>query len=195
MPPAPLATSKLYEALPDPRALRTRSVTSVPQFDPVRILHTLHAFGVAYIVIGGIAGVAHGSSLATFDLDVCYDRTRANADALASALKSLNARLRDLPEDIPFQLDTRTLLAGDHFTFTTELGDFDCIATPAGTSGYADLEANAAVMEIGGLSAKVASLDDLIRMKRATGRAKDRAALEILGALRDLLDEQPPHTV
>lgn len=36
----------------------------------------------------------------------------------------------------------------------------------------------------------VASLDDLMRMKRAAGRAKDRAELEILAALRDELEER-----
>ena len=161
-----------------------------PQFDPLKILRTLHDFNVDYIVIGGIAGIAHGSSLATFDLDICYDRSRANADHLANALKSLGARLRDFPVDVPFLLDGRTLLAGDHFTFTTDVGDFDCIGTPAGTNGFSDLDSNAAVMEIADLSVKVTSLDDLIRMKRATGRPKDRASLEILGALRDLLAER-----
>jgi hypothetical protein len=37
----------------------------------------------------------------------------------------------------------------------------------------------------------VASLDALIRMKRAAGRAKDRAELEILSALRDEIDGEP----
>jgi hypothetical protein len=38
------------------------------------------------------------------------------------------------------------------------------------------------------LEVPVASLDDLIRMKRAAGRPKDRIELEILGALRDEID-------
>jgi hypothetical protein len=37
----------------------------------------------------------------------------------------------------------------------------------------------------------VASLDDLIRMKHAANRAKDRAHLEILGALRDEVEGKP----
>ena len=34
----------------------------------------------------------------------------------------------------------------------------------------------------------VASLDDLMAMKRAAGRPKDRVELEILGALREEID-------
>jgi hypothetical protein len=45
-------------------------------------------------------------------------------------------------------------------------------------------------MDIGGVTVKVASIDDLIRMKRAAGRPKDLIELEVLGALRDEIDEQ-----
>jgi hypothetical protein len=38
--------------------------------------------------------------------------------------------------------------------------------------------------------AKVAALDDVVRMKRAANRPKDRAALKVLGALREELDAQ-----
>jgi hypothetical protein len=36
----------------------------------------------------------------------------------------------------------------------------------------------------------VSGLDDLIAMKRAAGRPKDRVELEILGALREEVDRQ-----
>jgi hypothetical protein len=39
-----------------------------------------------------------------------------------------------------------------------------------------------------GLVLLVCDLDDLIRMKRATGRTKDRIELEVLAAVRDERD-------
>jgi hypothetical protein len=46
-------------------------------------------------------------------------------------------------------------------------------------------------MEIAmGLTVLVASVDDLIRMKRAAGRPKDLIEVEVLGALRDEIDAQ-----
>lgn len=39
------------------------------------------------------------------------------------------------------------------------------------------------------------SLDDLIRMKRASGRPKDLLALEERGALRTHLDTRPEHAL
>ena len=45
-------------------------------------------------------------------------------------------------------------------------------------------------VRLDGHRVRVASLDDLIRMKRAAGRTKDLLALEELGALRDELDRR-----
>lgn len=157
-------------------------------FDPFRVLNTLQEHGVAFVVIGGIAATAHGSPSVTMDLDVCYRRDRRNLERLAAALQQLDARLRAAPDDVPFILDAETLERGDHFTFATEAGDLDCIGTPAGTDGYDDLAAGASVVDLAGLEILVASIDDLIRMKRAAGRPKDQVEAEILGALRDELD-------
>jgi hypothetical protein len=154
-------------------------------FDPERTIAALSHHGVAFVVIGGIAGRAHGSPTVTGDLDVCYARTRANMAALAAALRDLHARLAGVDPRLPFVLDARTIELGDRFTFETDAGGFDVLGAPDGTSGYDDLAANAVEVEAWGHRFQVASLDDLIRMKRASGRAKDRIELEVLGALRE----------
>ena len=102
----------------------------------------------------------------------------------------MRARPRGFPPDLPFTVDATTLLLGDHFIFSTDLGDLDCLGTPAGTQGYADLLRDAVDVEIAGVTVKVAALDDLMRMKRAAGRPKDLVELEILGALRDEIDRE-----
>ena len=87
-----------------------------------------------------------------------------------------------------FQLDSRTIKAGDTFTFTTDAGWIDIMATPSGTTGYEDLARTAEAFELFGYRVLVAAVDDLIRMKRAAGRTKDLLAVEELGALREELD-------
>lgn len=156
-------------------------------FDPIGILGVLAEHGVRHVVIGGIAAAAHGSPQVTQDLDVCYERSPGNLELLAAALRRLNARLRGAPENLPLQIDPRMLRMGDHFTFTTDLGNLDCLGTPSGTGGYDDLAAGAVLTGLDGLTVTIASLDDLIRMKRAAGRPQDRLALEFLSALKDEL--------
>jgi hypothetical protein len=155
------------------------------RFDPGAIVRTLHRHDVHFVLIGGIAGQLWGSPTITQDLDICYSREKSNLEQLAAALRELHAKLRGVKEDVPFRLDARTLAAGDSFTFTTDIGDLDCLGTPTGTNGYEDLSQAAEPMNVGGIKILVTSFDDLIRMKRAAGRPKDRIEVEILGAVRD----------
>jgi hypothetical protein len=160
---------------------------SDPAFEPVSILHALLDRGVRFVLIGGLAGAIRGSPVITGDVDICHARDRDNLARLAEALGSLRARLRGAPPEVPFRLDVAALEAGDHFTFATDLGALDCLGTPAGTDGFADLDASATDESLDGIVVRVASLDDLIRMKRAAGRRQDLIAVEWLEALRDEL--------
>lgn len=160
-------------------------------FDPLRIFRALNEAGVRYVVIGAFAGRILGSPTLTRDLDICHARDRANVDQLAMVLRGLHAHLRGVGEPVPFILDGRTLAAGDAFTFSTDAGDLDILATPQGTAGYDDLSRTAMSTDIDGVRVQVASIDDLIRMKRAAGRPKDLVELEILGALREEIDRSP----
>lgn len=147
---------------------------------------------VRFIVIGGIAARLRGSTTITEDLDICYERDPENHERLTEALRGLNARLRGAPSDVPFQLDAKRLERGDSFTFVTDVGSIDVLGHPSGIpGGYEELERAADDMGIAaGVTVKVASLDDIIRMKRAAGRPKDLIEVEVLGALRDEIDDQ-----
>lgn len=158
-------------------------------FDPLGALRTLASHGVRFVLIGGFAAALRGSPLLTGDLDLCPARDDANLHALAAALEELGATLRGAPPEVPFVLEAATLRAGDHFTFFTSAGPLDVLGTPAGTDGFADLDSSASAEDLDGLTVRVASLDDLIRMKRAAGRPQDLIAIEWLSALRDEIDE------
>jgi len=159
-------------------------------FQPDLIIDTLQRNNVQFIIVGGMAGNLLGSDSITHDLDICYKRDAANLQALAHALRQLDARLRGAPEGLPFILDARTLQNGDCFTFTTIGGSLDCLGTPAGTTGYADLYARSWVFNLNGRDVQVCSLDDLIRMKKTADRSKDRVQLEQLTALKKLIESE-----
>lgn len=165
-------------------------------FDPYPIFETLLRHEVRFVVIGGIAAQLRGAPIATFDIDICYERSDDNLERLASALQELGARRRgsSVPEDLPFQPDAQTLKAGDAFTFATAHGPLDVFGLPGGSEGYEALAATSSPVDVDDLTFRVASIDDLIRMKRHADRPKDRAMVEELMALRDRLDERgDPH--
>ena len=82
----------------------------------------------------------------------------------------------------------RTLRAGGLLALTTAFGDIDLLADPDPGLDLDILAAHAITAVAYGWEFLVASLDDLIAMKRAAGRPKDRIELEILGALREEID-------
>lgn len=161
---------------------------STPPFDPLALLRTIGEHGVGFVLIGGFGAAIRGSPVITGDVDVCYARDDDNLERLAAALDELGATLRGAPPEVLFRLDALTLEAGDHFTFATSAGPLDCLGTPAGTDGFADIDASATDEDLDGLVVRVASVDDLIRMKRAAGRPQDQIAIEWLAALRDELE-------
>ncbi|HEX7278095.1 MAG TPA: hypothetical protein VF255_00600 [Solirubrobacterales bacterium] len=150
-----------------------------------RLLGPLVDHGVDFVLIGGMAGIARGSSYPSYDLDVAYAPDKANVRRLISALEEIGVRLRGAPADLPFQLDQPTFENGANFTFVTPFGDLDVLADVAGIRSYEELTAAAEEKEIFGLPVRVASLDHLIAMKRAANRPKDRNMVEEYIVLAD----------
>lgn len=157
-----------------------------PKVPDLRVLlGTLVRYGVDFVVIGGMAGISHGSNYPSFDLDVIYAHDRANIARLVSALEEIGVQLRGAPEDVPFLLDARTIENGANFTFITPYGDLDVLADAAGMPAYDELKSASVEREIAGQSVRVAALAHLIAMKRAANRPKDQVMVEEYIVLAD----------
>jgi hypothetical protein len=163
------------------------------EFDPEAMLSALAEGGVRFILVGGMAAVLHGDVGVTVDIDVVPERTEANLDRLAEALRGLGARIRTEgePDGLAFDCSMeffRNLPPDAIVNLTTQSGDLDLTFCPSGTSGFADLKRDATDIEAADrLHILVASLEDVIRSKEAAGREKDRLALP---RLRRLLERQ-----
>jgi hypothetical protein len=162
------------------------------RFDPQRILRSLAEHHVEFILVGGLAAVAHGSSLPTRDVDITPERSRENLDRLAAALRVLGAKLRTDGDPVEFPIDGAFLAAQPHMlNLTTVAGDLDLTITPAGyPRGYDDLASTSVAFDLGaGGPTRVAALRDIIASKEAADRPKDKLALPYLWALAEELGE------
>lgn len=148
-------------------------------------LKALSERGVNFVVIGGYAATLHGSAYLTRDLDICYERTPENMERLVSALTPYPPRLRGAPEG-PFLFDVQTLSNGMNFTLATDLGDIDLLGNLSGLGEFPAVALDAISMPLFGGECRVASLDSLIRSKRAAGRNKDLNVLPELEALKEM---------
>ena len=161
-------------------------MTRGPELDVERLLAALTGHGVDYVVVGGIAGVLWGSSRNTFDLDICPATDGGNLEALGKALVQLEARLRRVDDELVFVPDERLLANVELLTLDTNAGPLDVLMRPGDAPGYERLRRAATRLDVGGFSVLVASIEDLIAMKRAAGRPKDELDVEELEAIRQL---------
>ena len=165
----------------------------MPRFHPEQIFRILEAYGVCYVLIGGLAATLHGSPLRTGDADICPASNAENLERLARALSEMQARIRapDAPHGLPLACDARFLVGVDLLSLSTEYGDLDLAFRPAGTDGYDDLAQRTVRYELEGVVVPVADLEDVIRSKAAAGRPKDLATL---ATLRELLAQRRRQT-
>lgn len=158
-------------------------------FSPQEIFAALHRHGVDYIAIGGIAANAHGSRRLTLDVDIIaapedpnYERLAAALDELGAPESAVDSGFRDLDPRDSFDLARAKV-----FKLQTAAGDLDVLNGALGAAPYGDLRKRAIEVEVRGTPVRIVSLDDLIAMKRASGRPQDlRDLAELTGS------EEPP---
>jgi hypothetical protein len=164
---------------------------AMADFDAAALLRQLARHQVEFVLIGGLAMIAHGSASITQDLDICYSRTAQNLAAVSAALAPINPYLRGAPPGLPFRFDVSTIQAGLNFTLSTDLGDIDFLGEVPGVGGYPAVFSQSEERTIFGLTIRVLSLDGLIAAKKAAGRAKDRIHLLELEELKKMRDAAP----
>lgn len=156
---------------------------------PEQLLATLVSHEVEFVVLGGYAVAAHGFARATKDIDICPDPAEVNLGRLAMALAELEARPIGF-EEFAGEFDLEGLRKGGNWTLMTKHGRLDVMQTfsfDAGTDGeggYDDLAAHLVERNFLGHQTRFCSYDDLLRMKRAAGRAQDKVDIESLKAAR-----------
>lgn len=156
-----------------------------PVFDPGTMLAALLEHEVRFVVIGGMAALAHGSPFPTEDLDITPEAGAVNLARLSAALTAIDARVRTtgVEAGLPFAHDGESLGRARVWNLTTRAGDLDVSLVPAGTQGYADLARDAVTVTAFGVAIPVASLADVVRSKQAANRPKDQRVLPTLRAL------------
>jgi hypothetical protein len=160
-------------------------VVSREVFDPEAILRVLAEYRVEFVVIGGVAVQTHGYIRATQDLDIIPRPDLANLSRLGEALAELRARLHRTARPVDIT-DPHILNRAALVPLVTVHGRLDVrnIESTAGTPAtYSELRGRAIEVDLGAMEVTVVGLDDLIRMKKAAGRERDRIDIGALTAL------------
>jgi predicted nucleotidyltransferase len=153
--------------------------------DAREIFRVLNEHKVEYIVVGAFAVQTHGFVRNTVDLDIVPRPDIGNLSRLGEALGSMGARVFRSAQPVNVT-DPHLLRRASLVPLMTDHGRLDLLNV-ASTSGlpadYAAIRERALEVELDEATLAVVGLDDLIRMKKAAGRAQDLADIRALTAL------------
>lgn len=127
---------------------------------------------------------ADGYIRGTRDLDLVPDSSEENLSRLANVIDNPAGRVEIEGRAVAPHSTLTVLRTGDWIHVTTPRGDFDVLQGIGNVPTYRRLINAAETAEVEGVEIKVCSLDDLIEMKRASERLRDRDDLEALEAIR-----------
>ena len=142
--------------------------------DTENLLRLLKEHKVDFVVIGATAFPVYGYARATLDIDIFIRPTKINAERTWCALKTFGYDLTDVKIN---ELLKKKLLIRQ-YAVETDIHPFVKGIT------FEEIWKNKVKAKFGNTFVYFASLDNLIRMKRAAGRAKDLEDIKYLKRLK-----------
>lgn len=140
---------------------------------------------VDFVIVGGFAAMAHGSSLLTMDIDICCDFSPRNLRRLHRAVRRLHPVHRMTPKRLPLVLTPGICSEVKNLHLDTDLGQLDCLSSVLGVGDYAAVRRCSVRLRLPAGSCRILSLSALIRAKEAMGRPRDREAVVQLRAIAE----------
>lgn len=168
-------------------------------FDPLAILNALS--DVEFLVVGGFAAVLYGAPTTTGDLDILPLDEEGNIARLGNALSGLHSVVREpagTARKIPVTVELLRATVeyqdpGGQLLTLTSAGPLDILWRLHDGRTYRDLAGGSSLLEENELRVRVIALDDLVQIKAAIGRDRDRAVLPYLEEIRRRRDRDPGH--
>lgn len=150
------------------------------------LLQRLAGAGVQFAIVGGYAGVVHGCTYVTQDIDICCDFSSANLLALQRALCDVHPVHRMTPGRKALQLTPENAAEFKNLCLDTDIGRLDCLSHVDGLGNYEQVKGACERVEVEGVQFHVLAIDSLIATKEAMNRPRDREVIRQLQAIKGL---------
>jgi len=153
----------------------------------LNLIERLKDGGVKFVLVGGFAGIVHGCTYVTQDIDICCDFSAANLLALQKALKDLHPVHRMTPQRLKLNLTVESCTQLKNLYLDTDIGQIDCLASIDGLGDYEDVKNLSEIRDLGGgLRIRVLTIDSLIKARKTMNRPRDKEAVLQLEAIKKM---------
>ncbi len=154
------------------------------------LLERMVKAGVDFVIVGGFAGVVHGCTYVTQDIDICCDFSANNLLRLQKALSDLRPVHRMTPNRLKLELTEENCGQFKNLNLDTEIGQLDCLSFIDGLGDYKKVKRESELVEVQDLQLRVVGLEALIKSKKAMNRPRDTEAILQLEAIKKLKKRQ-----
>ena len=154
--------------------------------DFINLLERLVKNGMEFVIVGGFAGVVHGCTYVTQDIDICCDFSPANLLSLQKAISDLEPVHRMTPNRKKLKLTDKTCTQFKNLYLDTKNGQLDCLSFIDGLGDYSRAKQESELVKVEDMKIRVLKLDALIKSKRALNRPRDKAAILQLESIKSL---------
>jgi len=162
------------------------------------VIEALNRHHVRYVIVGGFAAVMHGSDRATRDLDIFVDLESNEARKAIEALLSIGLESRAPVDPYAFADPIQrqkwieekkalvfTMIDPKNLIFAVDL----FVEPPMDAE---QLFSRSKLIQIKDQTLRVCSIDDLIAMKKRSGRPQDLLDADVLKEIKTLRHERNP---
>ena len=154
--------------------------------DFLNMLERLVRAGVDFVIVGGFAGIVHGCTYVTQDIDICCDFSPANLLSLQKAVSDLHPVHRMTAKRKKLRLTEKTCRQFKNLNLDTDIGQLDCLSFIDGIGDYQQVKLKSMPIDVENMQIRVLSLDALIKSKKAMTRPRDKEAIFQLEAIKKL---------
>ena len=145
-----------------------------------QLIERLAGANIDFVIVGGFAGMLHGSSLVTRDLDVCAVLSAENVERLRDTFRDLHPKHRFTTQKFSFLDNPEPGVALKNLYLETDFGPIDFLGEIKGIGDFERVHSASIEIELFGRRCRVISIEDLIQAKEALGREKDLLAAKEL---------------
>lgn len=161
------------------------SMPSNRPLETLALLQRLHASGVEFVIVGGVAAITHGSPVAVEQLlEVCASLTHANAKSIITAFADAHPRWRMRPDLPVITPEDHHLVGIKNLYLATDFGQLDVLGELPDVCSYAELAVRAVDVDFGQLPCRLIDIDTLIAAKRAAGWPHDLRTIAFLEEIK-----------
>lgn len=141
-----------------------------------KVVEALNMAGLEVVMVGNAAAALHGAPVTTLDFDFMFRKTPGNLKKLKIVADQLNGAI----------LKPYYPVSGLYRIVNDDTGlQIDFMSVLHGIRSFESLKSDAVEVEFGAYRVKVASLAKIIQSKRALGRPRDLAVIDILETTLD----------